>query len=127
MLTGQFVPQTLNLDYGRKMSRLARNVRQILTAWDRALSCCKSVDVAAQQGLLRGRGLYHCILLLLNCPLSQSAVILHDEKCLPDRNRTTPKSICLHNASAGEAFPMTSVNATLTIWATKSETELIRQ
>ena len=42
----------------------------------------KSVDFTTQEGLQQGRGLHPYTLLLLNCWLSWSAVILHYEKCL---------------------------------------------
>ena len=94
-----------------------------MASWAGHYHAVNSNDIAAQKGQQRGGGLHPCTLLLLNCPLSQSTMILHYEKCLPRLQQNRPKSIPLNNASLDEAFPTTSVNAT-SILAKKRETGL---
>ena len=52
----------------------------------------KSADVAAREGLQRGRGSYPCILQLSYCPLQQSTAILPRAQCLPRPQRSHPQT-----------------------------------
>ena len=75
---------------------------------------CKSIDVAAQEGLQWAEDF-----IPVPFAVSQSTLISHHEKCFPRPQQNRPKSTSLDNASVGETFSTTSVNATSVVWAKK--------
>ena len=78
---------------------------------------CKSIDVAAQEGLQWAEDF-----IPVPFPVSQSTLISHHEKCFPRPQQNRPKSTSLGNASVGDTFSTTSVNATSVVWAKKKKT-----